>query len=82
MLTERHQTGLQSADYLFPSGTSLYDWWTDLRSLCSRQIRRDFDGLLIQFWWNLWLKRNVTIFQGQHRGVDQVTMAIMGNASS
>jgi hypothetical protein len=63
------------------SATSLYDWWTDLRSLCSRQSRRCFDGLLIQFWWNLWLERNNRIFQSQHRNVDQVVVAVKDLAS-
>jgi hypothetical protein len=58
--------------------TSLYDWWTGLRSLCNRQSRRCFDGLLIHFWWILWLERNNRIFQSQHRSVNQVALAVIG----
>jgi hypothetical protein len=65
-----------------PSVTSLYEWWMDLRSLCSRQARRDFDGLLIHFWWSLWLERNNIIFHNQHRSVDHVAMAVYDCASN
>jgi hypothetical protein len=60
------------------SNTSLYDWWTGLRSLCNSQSRRCFDSLLIHFWWNLWLERNNRIFQSQHRSVNQVALAVIG----
>jgi hypothetical protein len=60
------------------SDTSLYDWWTGLRSLCNSQSRRRFDGLLIHFWWNLWLERNNRIFQSQHRSVNQVALTVIG----
>ena len=63
------------------SDTSLYDWWTGLRSLCNSQSRRCFDSLLIHFWWNLWLERNNRIFQSQHRNVDQVVVAVKDLAS-
>ena len=59
-----------------PNDISLYDWWMDLRNLCTRQTRRGFDGLLIHFWWNLWLERNNRIFQRQHRSADQVALAV------
>jgi hypothetical protein len=35
---------------------SLYDWWKRLRSCCYKESKKIFDGLLICFWWNIWLE--------------------------
>jgi hypothetical protein len=52
---------------------SLYNWWKRLRSRCCKESKKIFDGLLICFWWNIWLERNNRIFQGLQRSVVQVT---------
>jgi len=43
---------------------TLSEWWFRLRLLCSKHSRKSFDGLLIYFWWSLWLERNNRIFKG------------------
>jgi hypothetical protein len=52
---------LSWSDLRFLDGTSktgtLCSWWLRLRMLCSKQSRKGFDGLLIYFWWSLWLER-------------------------
>jgi hypothetical protein len=55
---------------------SLYDWWRNLRGLCNRQSRKNFDGLLIYFWWSLWLERNNRIFRNQQKNTDQVAYLV------
>jgi hypothetical protein len=51
---------------------SLYDWCKRLRSRCCKESKKIFDGLLICFWWNIWLERNKRIFQGQQRSTVEV----------
>jgi hypothetical protein len=53
-----------------------------LRNLYTTQTRRGFDGLLIHFWWNLWLERNNRIFQRQLRSADQVALAVKDYGSN
>lgn len=57
---------LRFLDGIFKTG-SLHKWWFRLRMLCSKQSRKKFDGLIIYFWWSLWLERNNRIFKGQQR---------------
>jgi hypothetical protein len=47
---------LRFLDCTSKTGT-LYSWWLRLRMLCSKQLRKSFNGLLIYFWWSLWLER-------------------------
>jgi hypothetical protein len=65
---------LSWADMRFLDGISktgtLYTCCFRLRMLCSKQSRKSFDGLLIYFWWSLWLERNNRIFKGQQRSED------------
>jgi hypothetical protein len=67
---------LSLADLWFLDGISktgtLHTWWLRLRMLCSKQSRKSFDGLLIYFWWSLWLERNNRIFKSQQRTTEQV----------
>jgi hypothetical protein len=55
---------------------SLYDWWKRLRSCCCKESKKIFDGLLICFWWNIWLERNNRIFQGQQRSTVEVAQLV------
>jgi hypothetical protein len=55
---------------------SLYDWWRNLRSMCSKHSRRLFNGLMIYFWWSVWLERNNRIFHNQHRSAEQVALVV------
>jgi hypothetical protein len=68
------------ADLRFLDGISktgsLHTWWFRLRMLCSKQSRKSFDGLLIYFWWSLWLERNNIIFKGQQRTTEQVAHVV------
>jgi hypothetical protein len=71
---------LSWADMRFLVGISktgtLHEWWLRLRMLCSKQSRKSFDGLLIYFWWSLWLERNNRIFKGQQRTTEQVVQVV------
>jgi hypothetical protein len=60
----------------FSSPGSLYDWWKRLRSRCCKESKKIFDGLLICFWWNIWLERNNGIFQGQQRSTVEVAQLV------
>lgn len=55
---------------------SLYTWWKSLRNRCSKDTRKFFDGLMIYFWWHIWLERNRRVFQGQQRDIEQVAFSI------
>lgn len=55
---------------------SLYDWWRNLRSRCNKPSRRSFDGLIIYFWWSIWLERNNRIFHSQLRSAEQVALVV------
>jgi hypothetical protein len=66
---------LRFLDGISKTGT-LYTWWLRLRMLCSKQSRKSFDGLLIYFWWSLWLERNNRIFKGQQRTIEQVVQVV------
>jgi hypothetical protein len=68
------------ANLSFLQGTqnsgSLYTWWKRLRNRCSKDTRKFFDGLMIYFWWHIWLERNRRVFQGQQRDIEQVAFSI------
>ena len=68
------------ADLRFLDGISktgsLHEWWFRLRMLCSKQSRKHFDGLIIYFWWSLWLERNNRIFKGQQRTTEQMVQVV------
>jgi hypothetical protein len=64
------------------SDGSLYDWWKRLRSLCCKKPKKIFDGILIYFWWNIWLERNNIIFQGQQRSIVQVAQLVKDQVGS
>lgn len=51
---------------------SLYAFWRKCRRKVAKNQRRDMDGLLIYFWWNLWKERNGRIFQQQELNPRQV----------
>jgi hypothetical protein len=53
-----------------------HDWWRKLRSMCNKHSRRSFDGLMIYFWWSVWLERNNRIFHSQHRSAEQVALVV------
>jgi hypothetical protein len=55
---------------------TLSEWWYRLRMLCSKHSRKSFDGLLIYFWWSLWVERNNRIFKGQQRTTEQVVQMV------
>jgi hypothetical protein len=68
------------ADLRFLDGISktgsLHAWWFRLRMLCSKQSRKSFDGLIIYFWWSLWLERNNRISKGQQRTTEQMVQVV------
>jgi len=37
-----------------------------------KRVRREFDGLVIYFWWEVWLERNRRIFQNINKTEQQV----------
>jgi hypothetical protein len=61
---------------------SLYDWWKRLRNRCCKESKKIFDGLLISFWWNIWLERNNIIFQRLQRSAIQVTQLVKDQIGS
>jgi hypothetical protein len=71
---------LSWTDLWFLDGTpktgTLYTWWHRLRMLYSKQSRKSFDGLLIYFWWSVWLESNNIIFNGQQRTTEQVAQVV------
>ena len=77
---------LSWANLFFLSGVSnlgsLYDWWKRLRNRCCKESKKIFDGLLISFWWNIWLERNNRIFQRLQRSAIQVTQLVKDQIGS
>jgi hypothetical protein len=61
---------------------SLYDWWKRLRNRCCKESKKIFDGLIISFWWNIWLERNNRIFQRLQRSAIQVTQLVKDQIGS
>ncbi|KAJ1270002.1 hypothetical protein BS78_06G021200 [Paspalum vaginatum] len=41
---------------------SIYGWWKKCRVMFEKKDRKDFDGLAVHFWWELWKERNRRIF--------------------
>ena len=46
-------------------GGSIYSFWLRCRRKFDKNQRKEVDGILIYFWWNIWKERNRRIFQ-QH----------------
>nr|ACG27245.1 hypothetical protein [Zea mays] len=59
-----------------PVFVELYDWWKRLRNRCCKESKKIFDGLLISFWWNIWLERNNRIFHRLQRSAIQVMQLV------
>jgi hypothetical protein len=47
------------------SSGSLYKFWRRCRMKVDKNLRRNFDGIIIYFWWNIWKERNRRTFQHQ-----------------
>jgi hypothetical protein len=43
--------------------SSIYTWWNKCRAKVDKCSRREFDGLIILFWWEIWKERNRRTFQ-------------------
>jgi len=52
--------------------SSSYRWWKKSRRKVDKRVRREFDGLVIYFWWEVWLERNRRIFQNINKTEQQV----------
>ena len=45
---------------------SIYSFWLRCRRKIDKNHRKEVDGILIYFWWNIWKERNRRIFQQQN----------------
>ena len=42
---------------------TLSGWWKAASNKVDKQLRHDFSGVVINFWWNIWKERNRRTFQ-------------------
>lgn len=56
--------GLSAIDIVGDNG-SLHGYWRRCRLRIDKPYRRNFDGLMIYFWWNIWKERNRRTFQNK-----------------
>jgi hypothetical protein len=59
-------------DAVTMTGT-IHGFWRRCRAKFDKNHRRNFDGVMIYFWWNIWKERNRRTFQQQSMQASQVT---------
>jgi hypothetical protein len=51
---------------------SIHSYWRKCRIKFSNRQRKNFDGIIIYFWWNIWKERNRRAFQQTSLQANQV----------
>jgi hypothetical protein len=65
---------------IFPVPSKL--WWLAARKRAPKNLRRDFDTVVILVHWRIWKERNARIFQQKSSTVDQVFELIIEDIGS
>nr|TKW25275.1 hypothetical protein SEVIR_3G108000v2 [Setaria viridis] len=60
--------------------SSLQDWWSHVRRLQPREMRRGIDTLFMLIIWHLWKERNAHLFHNSPSMVHQLLMSIREKA--
>jgi hypothetical protein len=60
-------------DTVTMTGT-IQGFWRKCRAKFDKSQRRNFDGIMIYYWWNLWKERNKRTFQHRSMQATQVAM--------
>jgi hypothetical protein len=64
---------LSMLDTVTMTGT-IQGFWRKCRAKFDKSQRRNFDGIMIYYWWNLWKERNRRTFQHRSMQATQVAM--------
>lgn len=59
-----------------PDGTTLLDWWTELRGRVDKVYQRGFDSLALLICWKIWLFYNDEVFNNHHISSDTMVVLI------
>jgi hypothetical protein len=58
-----------------PMVGSIHKYWCKCRAKFDKSQRKEFDGIMIYFWWNVWKERNRRTFQNKSLQLRQVALS-------
>ncbi|KAG8062490.1 hypothetical protein GUJ93_ZPchr0003g17030 [Zizania palustris] len=65
-----------------PSDDPPQDWWQKACTTVTRNQRKNFSGLLMYLWWNVWKERNRRVFQNSFQSISFVSSLVISDFTS